>query len=809
MPADLWANTVTLGGYQKMKVSENWLREWVNPSLDGQQLASLLTMAGLEVDTINPVAGVFEGVVVAEVIKTTPHPQADKLSLCDVNNGSGQLLKIVCGAFNVRAGLKVALAEIGAKLPGGLKIKEAKLRGELSQGMLCSMTELGLSDSSDGIIELDEDAPVGTNLREYLSLDDQVLDIDLTPNRADCLSVLGIAREVGALTGMQPAAMPELTHTPEIDEQKRVQLQAETACPRYCGRVIRNINSQAKTPLWMRERLRRSGIRAIHVIVDVLNYVMLELGQPMHAFDLNKLQGDITVRYSQKNEPLELLDGQQITVRENTLLIADSQQPLAIAGVMGGRSSAVDDNTSDVFLESAWFNPVTIAGVARQHGLFTDSSQRFERGVDPELQVAALERATTLIREIAGGTIGPISQVSNPDYQSERATILFYPEKVRQLTGVEISETIMAQSLKNLGMSVANDVLPWTIEVPSHRFDLRLDVDLIEEIIRLYGYDKIAGEKMVATVSAGTINPLELLSMKIANFFAARGYHETISYSFVDPELQKALYPDVPALTLLNPISSELSQMRVGMLPGLIASMIYNIHRQQTMIKFFEHGVVFEHNNGKTEEFLCAGGLLTGEYGSMNWCESARKFDFYDLKGDLQALFASLQLRNIKFEAATHSAMHPGKSAKIIIDNQCAGWLGVLHPRIAEALDINEEVIFFDLKLNAMLAKTIPHYQQTSKFPQIRRDLSLLVNDDISIAELHELVRQTVKPEWLKSFDVFDVYTGESIPAGKKSLAIAITLQDDNRTLVDNEINDVIGAIIKKMGDNFAITLRD
>ena len=765
-----------------MKVSENWLREWVNPSLDGQQLASLLTMAGLEVDALNPVAGVFEGVVVAEVIKTTPHPQADKLSLCDVNNGSGQLLKIVCGAFNVRAGLKVALAEIGAKLPGGLKIKEAKLRGELSQGMLCSMTELGLSDSSDGIIELDEDAPVGTNLRTYLSLDDQVMDIDLTPNRADCLSVLGIAREVGALTGIQPAAMSKVTLTPEIDEQKSVQLQAGAACPRYCGRVIRNINSQAKTPLWMRERLRRSGIRSIHAVVDVLNYVMLEFGQPMHAFDLNKLKGDITVRFSQKDEALELLDGQQITVKENILLVADSQQPLAIAGVMGGRSSAVDDNTTDIFLESAWFNPITIAGVARQHGLFTDSSQRFERGVDPELQDVALERATALILDITGGTIGPISQVFSPEYQPGRTVILFYPEKVKQLTGIEISEITMAQSLTNLGLSVVNDVLPWQVQVPSHRFDLHLDVDLIEEIIRLYGYDKISGEKMIAAVSAGTINPLELLSMKIANFFAARGYHETISYSFVDPELQTALYPDVPALTLLNPISSELSQMRVGMLPGLIASMIYNTHRQQTVIKFFEHGVIFEHNNGKTEEFFCAGALLTGEYGSLNWCESARKFDFYDLKGDLQALFASLQLSDIKFEAANHSAMHPGKSAKIMIGDQQAGWLGVLHPRIADALDINEEVIFFDLKLSTMLADNLSRYQQTSKFPQIRRDLSLLVNDNISIAELDDLVRQTVKPEWLKSFDVFDVYTGGTIPAGKKSLAIALTHQNHNRT---------------------------
>lgn len=792
-----------------MKISENWLREWANPSLDGQQLASLLTMAGLEVDTLNPVSGVFDGVVVAEVIKTMPHPQADKLSLCDVNNGSGQILKIVCGAFNVRAGLKVALAQIGANLPGGLKIKEAKLRGELSQGMLCSLTELGLSDSSDGIIELDDDAPVATDLRDYLSLDDQVMDIDLTPNRADCLSVLGIARELGALTGSPIDRFTKIPVAPEIDEQKNIELREGSACSRYYGRIIRNINSQVKTPLWMRERLRRSGIRSIHPVVDILNYVMVELGQPMHAFDLNKLQGDIIVRYGHDNEALELLDGQQITLKENVLVIADNQQPLALAGVMGGRMSAVDEHTCDVFLESAWFNPITIAGVARQYGLFTDSAQRFERGVDPELQGVALERATALILEIAGGKAGPLSLHADSEFHPVPKTVSFQPGKVKQLTGIEISESAMLQTLQNLGMTVIKDTLPWQVQIPSWRFDLGLDVDLIEEIIRLYGYDKIPGENMIAAVSVGTINPLELLSMKIAHFFAARGYHETISYSFVEPELQKVLYPDVAALTLLNPISSELSQMRVGLLPGLIASMIYNIHRQQAAVKFFEHGVIFECLDGKTEEHLCAGGLLTGEYGAMNWCENVRKFDFYDLKGDLQALFASLQLRAVTFVSAHHSAMHPGKSAKILIDNQEAGWLGVLHPRIAEALNINEEVVCFELKLKAMLENNIPRYQQTSKFPQIRRDLSLLVDENITIAELDELVRQTVKPEWLKSFDVFDVYTGESIPGGKKSVAIALTLQDDNRTLVDTEINDVISAIIKKMGDNFAITLRD
>ena len=792
-----------------MKVSENWLREWVNPSLNGQKLASLLTMAGLEVDAVSPVAGVFEQVIVAQVIKTMAHPQADKLSLCDVETGTGQPLKIVCGAMNVRAGLKVALAQIGATLPGGLVIKEARLRGELSQGMLCSLTELGLSDSSDGIIELDEDAPLGVDLRAYLSLNDQVMDIDLTPNRADCLSILGVAREVSALTHSPLSAIPPSRVIPEIDEKKTIQLQVPDACPRYCGRIIKNINSQSKTPLWMRERLRRSGIRSIHPIVDVTNYVMLELGQPLHAFDCNKLKGDILVRYSSDKETLELLDGQHVTLKENVLVIADSEQPLAIAGVIGGRASAVDENSTDIFLESAYFHPVTISGVARHYGLFTDSSQRFERGVDPELQERALERTTALILEITGGKAGPLSQVVVEAALPKRATILFNPAKVKQLTGLNIDEETMTQTLQNLGMSVAKAKPLWEVVVPSHRFDVCLDVDLIEEIIRLYGYDKIPGDKMTATVSAGKIDPLEELSVRIAHFFAARGYHETISYSFVDPELQEALYPDVPALELLNPISSELSKMRVGLLPGLLASMIYNIHRQQTAIKFFEQGVIFELNNGKIEEHSCVGGLLSGECGAMNWSESTRKYDFYDLKGDLQALFASLNLGSVVFEEVTHLAFHPGKSAKIVINNQPAGWCGVLHPRIADALGLQEEVILFELKLNTMLVKNTSRYQQISKFPQIRRDLSLLVNDDITIAQLDRLVRETVKPEWLKSFDVFDVYTGETIPKGKKSLAVALTLQDNNRTLVDNEINQVISAIIKKLGDDFAITLRD
>jgi len=792
-----------------MKVSEIWLREWVNPAWDAKQLAERLTMAGLEVDSVSPVAGAFEGVVVAKVISTSPHPQADKLSLCEVTTGSGSNLKIVCGASNVRGGLMVALAQIGAKLPGGLVIKEAKLRGELSQGMLCSASELGLSDSSEGILELDEDAPPGLSFREYMQLDDLVFDIELTPNRADCLSIRGVAREVAALTQSPLKPLPEVQVAPAIDEQKSIHLQSGEACPFYSGRVIRGLNSQAVSPLWLRERLRRSGVRVIHPVVDVTNYVMLELGLPMHAFDLSCVQGDIFVRQSQNNESLDLLDGQTINLQGSELVIADSKQALALAGVMGGDFSAVNENTCDVFLESAYFNPISIAGVARRYGLSTDSSQRYERGVDPALPLLALERATALLLEIAGGKAGPVSVAKSADHQPVSRSVSFNPEKVKQLTGIEIAENDMLSMLQGLGMTIKQNAPLWTVHVPSHRVDIQLDVDLVEEVIRLHGYDNIKGDTMIAAVRAGIINPIETLLMTTLDFFTARAYHETISYSFVDPELQSVLYPDANAISLLNPISSELAQMRTGMWPGLIASMIYNTHRQQTAIKFIEHGVVFESKQGKVEETPCIGGLLTGECGAMSWNEPARKYDFFDMKGDLEALFASLNVHHVQFEAGEHQALHPGKSAQIILDGKTIGWCGVLHPRIADALDLQDEVMLFEMSLPGLSVSIAPKYQSISRFPQIRRDLSLLVDERIAMSQIESLVRETVQNDWLKSFDVFDVYTGESIPEGKKSVAVALTLQDKTRTLVDLEINQIISAIITKLEERFAITLRD
>ena len=793
-----------------MKLSKLWLREWVNFSLTEQELAAQLTMAGLEVDAVSPVAGEFTHVVVAEVLNTKPHPDADKLTLCEVNANLDHPLKIVCGAANVRAGLKVALAMIGAQLPGGFKIKESKLRGELSQGMLCSVTELGLAEQSDGIMELESDAPVGMDLREYLTLDDHVLDIDLTPNRADCFSVLGIAREVAVLNKLPLVEHPIATVTPTIDDVLAINLTNPEGCSRYCGRIIRNINPEATTPLWLSERLRRGGIRTLHPVVDVMNYVMLELGQPMHAFDLMTLKGDINVRFSTNSERLKLLDGQEVSLSDKVLVIADKEKPLAIAGIMGGADSAVQADTQDVFLESAYFNPIVIAGVARKYGLFSDSSQRNERGVDPYLQMNALERATSLILSIVGGEAGPVIESSNIKHIPEKATLSFDTNKVKKLTGLTISMNEMKSILEGLGMVIIDEKQETLeVKIPSHRFDIQQDVDLVEEIIRLYGYDNLMAQPMSVQIQAGQTSSHEHIAKELALWFRGRGYNETISYSFVDPELQDAIYPQHEFMQLLNPISSELSQMRVGMWPGLIASMIYNIHRQQNAIKFFELGVVFDVNKGKLNERACIAGLLTGEQGGANWSETTRFFDFFDLKGDLQSLFSLLKLENVAFVSATNEALHPGQSAQIMINGQHAGWIGVLHPKLIDALDIHHDVMLFELNLAALINANAPRYKTISKYPQIRRDLSFLVDEQITAMQIEKSVRSCVTEDWLKSFDVFDVYMGKGIPEGKKSLAIAMLLQDHSRTLVDAEINLLISAIIKTLQNEFSIILRE
>ncbi|MFI4962789.1 MAG: phenylalanine--tRNA ligase subunit beta [Legionellales bacterium] len=793
-----------------MKLSMLWLNEWVKSSLTERELASQLTMAGLEVDAVSPVAGTFNKVIVAHVLGTKPHPDADKLTLCEVDAKTGANLQIVCGASNVRPGLKVALAMIGAVLPGDFKIKESKLRGELSQGMLCSLSELGLAEHSEGIMELEADAPLGMDLRDYLNLEDQVLDIDLTPNRADCFSVLGIAREVAVLNKLpllEPTIDPVI---PTTDEVIPVHLKNPEACPRYCGRIIRGINSEAVTPLWIRERLRRGGIRTVHPVVDVMNYVMLELGQPMHAFDLATIKGEINVRFGHENEKLELLDGQEVTLSDKVLVIADKEKALAMAGIMGGAHSAVNADTCDVFLESAFFNPITTAGIARTYGLFSDSSLRYERGVDPCLQAKALERATGLIVSITGGKVGPIIDTVDSNYIPKPVNLSFDTKKVERLTGLNISLEAMKVLLEGLGIVIkSTNNAVFEVSIPSHRFDIQLDVDLVEEIIRLYGYDNLIAQPINSLVQFGKTCANERIGSELATWFSGRGYNETISYSFVDPEIQAELYPGYEFMELLNPISAELSQMRAGLWPGLIASMVYNVHRQRNAVKIFEMGVVFEVCEGQLTERTCIAGLLMGDQGGLNWSETTRVFDFYDLKGDLQSLCSLLKLEDVAFTASTHPALHPGQTAEITVGGNSIGWIGTMHPRLSTALDLQYDVLLFELNLAGLMNPVTPGYKSISKYPQIRRDLSFLVDEAVPAFEIEREVRKVVTENWLKAFDVFDVYTGSGVPEGKKSLAVSMTLQDDNRTLVDAEINLLISAIIKSLENNFSIILRD
>ncbi len=794
-----------------MKVSESWLREWVSTPLTRDELAKQLTMAGLEVDEVSPVSGDFTGVVVAHVQSTSPHPKADRLTVCQVDAGLGTQLQVVCGASNVRAGLNVALACPGATLPGGFAIEKTTLRGELSEGMICSSVELGLEDEAEGIMELPDDAPIGMPLEEYFKLDDSVFVIELTPNRADCFSMRGVARDVAAITGAT-FNEPDITPiNPTHDDTMAVEVHAPEACPGYAVRLIRGIDSNRETPLWMKERLRRGGVRPRHPAVDVTQYVMLEFGQPMHAFDAAKIEGQIHVRTSTKDEALTLLDGQEAMLDEGVLLIADDNKPLAIAGVMGGESSAVSDETHDVLLESAFFEPTRIAGVARAHGLCTDASQRYERGVDPALHLTLIDYATKLLCDIAGGEPGPVTCVQSDTDASFCPTLRFDPASVLRITGLSVPYERMQQMLTALGMQVdVQSESTWQVTVPSHRFDIRLQVDLVEEIARLYGYDELKPEPLLGVHRPGLVSTSSKLARRAQLCLTASGYHEAINYSFVDPRVQAIFYPESDALVLENPLSSELSEMRQSLWPGLIATLMHNVSRQQDNVRCFETGVVFDVQNGTLEEHGLVAGILSGEEGALDWSKPRRAFDFYDMKGDLESLFADVS-EHLWFAPETHPALHPGKSARVYLAERAIGWIGALHPECMEALGLSREVLLFEVALTALSDTPCVRYKPISKYPQVRRDLSLLVDKAVLARSIEDVVRDTVVPmtSALKAFDVFDSYEGAQVPDGKKSLAIALTLQDKTKTLTEEDITSVMDAVMRALEAELGAEVRD
>lgn len=791
-----------------MQISEAWLREYVNPAISTDELVAQLTMAGLEVDSVTPAAAVFSGVVIGEVLAMEQHPDADRLRVCQVAVGETEPLQIVCGAANVRVGLKIPAALCGAVLPGDFKIKKSKLRGVESFGMLCSEKELGLVAEAHGLMELPSDAPVGTDIRDFLSLNDMLIEVDLTPNRADCLSVEGIAREVAVLNRLDWSALA--AEQTEINETNilAVTVEATDACPRYLGRLITGVNVKAETPLWMQERLRRSGVRSLGSVVDVTNYVLLELGQPLHAFDADKLTGGITVRWAKTNEELALLNGQTIKLDNEALVIADDQQALALAGVMGGSGSAVSDSTQNVFLECAFFTPQSIAGKARRFGLHTDSSHRFERGVDATLQDRAIARATQLIIDIAGGKAGNITEVTTAATLPQRLPIFIRKQRIAKILGVALDDAIITDIFQRLGMTVVAQADGWQVTPPGCRFDIAIEADLIEEIARIYGYNQLPSNSLLMRADLGKATESVLDISRAADLLVDRGYQEAITYSFVDEDIQKAVDPNAEVIRLKNPISSELAIMRTTLWCGLLKAALYNTNRQQNRVRLFETGLRFIKIDGVTHQQSRLAGLALGTAYSEQWGEKSRKVDFFDIKADVEALFA-LTGREVRFAVSKNAALHPGQSAEILsLTGESIGWLGMLHPTLEKQLGFDSQVFLFDLDQALLLNKQVPRFKPLSKFPSVRRDLALIVKEDVSVDDITRCIKDS-KELTLQDVVIFDIYRGKGVDDGFKSVALSLHLQNELQTLTDSEIEAIVTRILARLTNDINAKLRD
>ncbi len=792
-----------------MKFSEQWLREWVNPDVSTDELVAMLTMAGLEVDGYEPVAAGFNNVVIGEVLEVEPHPDADRLRVCQVKVAEGDVRQIVCGAPNVEVGMLAPLAQVGAVFEDGMKINKAKLRKVESLGMLCSAKELGLAESSDGLFAFPKDASAGTDVRQYLGLDDQAIDVDLTPNRGDCLSIAGVAREVGVFTRSDVKQLDVDTVDPTIDDLVSIKVSAPEDCPRYQGRVIRGINAAAITPLWMQEKLRRSGIRSLGALVDITNYVLLELGQPMHAFDLEKLSGDIDVRRAVNDEKLVMLDGKETTLKDDTLVIADANGPLAMAGIMGGEASGCGDDTTAILLECAYFNPLVIAGRARNYGMHTDSSHRFERGVDPQLQQRAMDRATGLILEIAGGQAGPVNEAVSEAHLPKPAEIELRPERIKRLLGIEMAGEEVEEIFTRLGMGVTRTDAGWMIKAPSYRFDMAIEADLIEELARIYGYDNIPSEMPSGHMLMPEVPENQVTVARLRNVLVDRGYQEAITYSFVDPKQHAMVDPVNAAIALANPISSDLSVMRTTLWTGLLAALVHNQKRQQSRIRLFETGLAFLNKEEGIDQRPRMAGVIIGDANSESWGAEPRRVDFFDLKADVEALMSQLGDANqIRFDRAEHPALHPGQSAKILRDDKDIGWIGAVHPSLAADMGIKGNAFMFEIALEAIIERKPIAFTPLSKFPSIRRDLAVIVDADVSVKAITDTVNAAAS-KWLTDLIVFDIYSGQGVETGRKSVALGLILQDSSRTLVDSDVDEVIARVVEKLSSNHDAILRD
>ena len=791
-----------------MKFSENWLRELVSIKADRDELCHKLTMAGLEVEGVEPIGSALEGVVVAEITECEPHPNADKLRVCKVSIGTDETVQIVCGAPNARAGLKAPLATVGTVMPGGMQIKKAALRGVDSFGMLCSAKELGIDADASGLLELPADATVGKPLAEYLHLPDAAIEIKLTPNRPDCLSVQGVARDVAAIFGV-PAAVPAIAPiVAATTHERKVELQAGADCPRYCGRLIEGLDADARTPFWMAERLRRSGLRPISLLVDVTNYVLLEMGQPLHAFDAATLAATIGVRRARAGERLKLLDESEVGLDPEFLVITDADKPIALAGIMGGYETRVTDATRDVFLEAAHFTPTAISGRARRLGMHTDASHRFERGVDPELPRRALERATQLIVEFGGGKPGPISEATLAQFLTPPAAVALRRARLARVLGIEVADAEVVRILSALGMRVETTAQGWSATPPSWRFDIAIEEDLVEEVARVHGYEKIpttmpAGEIRVAEPTETRVDEATLRRQ-----LAARDYREAITYAFLDADLLKRWQLDAGAIALANPLAADLGTMRTSLLPGLVSALIANRRRQQERVRLFEIGRVFRQGADGPVETVRIAGVVCGQADELQWAAEKRIVDFYDLKGDAESLFA-LTGNARAFHVAPSTAMwlHPGRSATVLRDNVVVGSLGALHPRLLKELDFEADVYAFEFELDALVARSVPRGAAVARFPSVRRDLSFELPENVSYATVEAAVRHAVGSALHEIF-VFDRYSGPNLAQGVKSVAIGLILQDDSRTLTDADADHSVGLAVAALERDCQARLR-
>jgi phenylalanyl-tRNA synthetase beta chain len=786
-----------------MKFSENWLRDLVDIPATREELTHQLTMCGLEVESVEVLGAGLSKVLIGEIVEAEQHPNADRLRVCKVSTGQAELLNIVCGAPNARVGLKAPVAVVGAVLPGGLEIRAAKLRGVESFGMLCSGRELGIDSDAAGLLELPGEAPIGTSMAQWLGLPDAIIELGLTPNRSDCLGLRGLAMEVAAEFGSALRLPPIEPVNPGHLDQLQIRLTADAGCPRYCGRIISGLDAAAPAPAWMVERLKRSGLRSISALVDVTNYVMLELGQPLHAFDADCIQGAISVRRAHAAESCTLLDGRETTLDPEFLVIADDRGAVALAGVMGGFASRITENTGRVFLESAHFAPAAISGRARRLGLHTDASHRFERGVDPELPRLALERATALLLEIAGGSAGPVTEAELPEELPQRAMVQLRHARITRVLGIEVPSDAVERILRSLGMQLTASAAGWMVVPPSWRFDIEIEEDLIEEVARIYGYDQIPTVAPRGELEVEPISEARLPLIRLRERLVARGYHEAITFAFLaQTELQRwGMTQD--SITLANPLSADLAVMRTSLLPGLLQALVRNQNRQQTRVRLFEVGRSYRAGAGQPLETDLLSMVVSGGARPEQWGEASRTVDFYDLKGDVEALLSG----SCEWQPGGPDCLHPGRRAQLLVDGQVAGFIGALHPELARQLDVSSEVLVAELTLDLVRQRVMPNARELSRFPSVRRDLALVLPESMDFATLQSCVRQAAG-SLLRELRLFDVYRGQGVEKGCKSVAIGLIFQDDSRTLGDADVDRLVTAVIERSAAEFGAQVR-